>query len=65
MEKNEMGYATIVSLEAFKQVHRRSGIRQQPYEYFDHWLDRVEEHMNGKLSTLEQMREAVFALRQS
>jgi hypothetical protein len=59
-----MGYATIVSLEAFKRAHERSGIRQQLHERFEHWLDRVEEHMNGKPPTLEQMTEAVFALRQ-
>jgi hypothetical protein len=59
-----MGNATIVSLEAFKRAHERSGIRQQFHEHFEHWLDRVEEHMNGKPPTLEQMTEAVFTLRQ-
>lgn len=59
-----MGYATIVSLEAFKQAHERSGIRQQLHEHFDCWLDRVEEQMKGKPPTLEQMTEAVFTLRQ-
>jgi Uncharacterised protein family (UPF0236) len=64
VEKNEMGYATIVSLEAFKQAHERSGIRQQLHEHFDRWLDRVEERVKGKPPTLEQMTEAVFVLRQ-
>jgi hypothetical protein len=59
-----MGYATIASLEAFKQARERSGIRQQLHEHLDCWLDRVEERVKGKPPTLEQMTEAVFVLRQ-
>lgn len=59
-----MEHATIVSLEALGQAPEWTGVRQPLHEHFDRWLDQVEARMNGKRPTLEQVTEAIFALRQ-
>jgi Uncharacterised protein family (UPF0236) len=58
-----MTSATVVSLEECRQARIHAAARQQIHEHFDQWLDALEEHMPEKSPTLEQLTQAVFALR--
>lgn len=59
-----MAYAAILSLEEFRDAQRRTEVRQRLHDRFDHWLQRVEDHVKEPQPTLEGLTEAVFALRQ-
>ena len=54
----------ILSLEDFRDVQRRTAIRQRLHDRLDHWLDRLEAHVKAPKPTLEELTQAVFALRQ-
>ena len=59
-----MGYAAVISLEEYRQARARGEARRQLHERFDRWLDQVEERVPEKAPTLEQVTQAVFAMRQ-
>jgi hypothetical protein len=59
-----MAYAAILSLEEFRDAQRRTEVRQRLQERFDRWLQRVEDHVQEPQPTLEELTQAVFALRQ-
>ncbi len=59
-----MTCAAILSLEDFRDTHRRAEIRQQLHDRFDRWLNQLEGRMKDPTPTLEELTQAVFALRQ-
>jgi hypothetical protein len=59
-----MAYAAILSLEEFRDAHRRTEVRQRLHARFDRWLQRMEDHVKEPQPTLEALTQAVFALRQ-
>ncbi len=59
-----MTCAAILSLEDFRDTQRRAEIRQQLHDRFDHWLNQLEDRMQDRPPTLEELTQAVFALRQ-
>ena len=56
--------AAILSLETFRDAHRRIEVRQCLHDRFDAWLNGLEAHMEDRTPTLEELTQAVFALRQ-
>jgi peptidyl-tRNA hydrolase len=56
--------AAILSLETFRDAHRRTEVRQCLHDRFDAWLNGLEAHMEDRTPTLEELTQAVFALRQ-
>ena len=54
----------ILSLEDFRDTHRRAAIRQRLHDRFDGWLNQREDHMQDPTPTLAELTQAVFALRQ-
>lgn len=59
-----MASAAIFSLEEFRDTRRRGEIRQRLHDRFDQWLDGLEERVKASKPTLEELTQAVFALRQ-
>jgi hypothetical protein len=59
-----MAYAAILSLEEFRDAQRRTEVRQRLHDRFDRWLQRVEDHVKEPQPTVEELPQAVFALRQ-
>lgn len=59
-----MASAAILSLEEFRDTRRRGEIRQRLHDRFDQWLDGLEERVKVSQPTLEELTQAVFALRQ-
>ena len=59
-----MGYATVISLEEFRQERAREEARRELHERFDRWLDQVEGRVTEERPTLEQLRREIFAMRQ-
>ena len=59
-----MTYAEVLSLEEFRDVQRRTAVRQRLHERFDRWLQRVEDHVKEPKPPLAELTAAVFALRQ-
>jgi hypothetical protein len=59
-----MAQAAILSLEEFRDVQRRSEVRQRLHDRVDAWLDRLEAQVKASTPTLEELTQAVFALRQ-
>lgn len=59
-----MGAASVVSLEEFRQVRLHAEARQRLHEHFDRWLDQVEDRVKAQPPTLEQLVQAVLAMRQ-
>jgi hypothetical protein len=53
----------ILSLEDFRDAQQRTAIRQRLHDRLDHWLDRLEAHVKEPKPTLEELTQAVFALR--
>jgi hypothetical protein len=58
-----MGSAAVISLEEFRQARVRAEARRQLHEGLDHWLNAVEERLPEKTPTLDQVTQAVFAMR--
>src|SRR6266511_1166225 len=58
-----MAYAALLSLDAFRDTQRCVEIRQRLHDRFDYWLNRLEERVKEPQPTLEQLTQAVFALR--
>jgi hypothetical protein len=60
-----MAYAALLSLEEFRDRHRRAEVQQRLCDRFDHCLDRVEAQVKeDPKPTLEELTQAVLALRQ-
>jgi hypothetical protein len=59
-----MAYAAILLLEEFRDAQRRTEARQRLHDRFDRWLQRVEDQVKEPQPTLEELTQAVFALRQ-
>lgn len=56
--------AAVISLEEFRQGRAQAEAWRQLHERFDRWLDAVEERVPEKTPTLDQVTQAVFAMRQ-
>ena len=59
-----MAYPAILSLEEFRDTQRQGEIRQPLHDRLDQWLDQVEARVTEPQPTLEQLTQAVLALRQ-
>jgi hypothetical protein len=59
-----MACAAILSLEEFRDTRRRGEIRQRLHDRFDQWLDGLEARVKASQPTLEELTQAVLALRQ-
>jgi Uncharacterised protein family (UPF0236) len=59
-----MASAAILSLDEFRDRQRHAAIRQQLHDHLDQWLDRLEDYVTKPTPTLQELTEAVFALRQ-
>src|SRR5215813_9999989 len=59
-----MAYAAVLSLEEFRDAQRRTEVRQRLHDRFERWLQRMEDHVKEPKPTLQELTEAVFALRQ-
>ena len=60
-----MATAAIISLEETRQALAQSRARHQLHAYLDHWLDSLEAHMPDDTPSLEELTQAVFAMRQA
>jgi len=54
----------LLSLEYFRDTHRRAAIRQRLHDRFDRGLNQLEDHMQDPTPALAEPTQAVFALRQ-
>ena len=59
-----MATAAVISFEETRQTFAKTRARQQLHAYLDAWLDRLEAHMSDDHPSLEELTQAVFALRQ-
>jgi hypothetical protein len=59
-----MACAAILSLDECRDTQRRAEIRQRLHDRLDQWLDPLEKRVQEPQPTLEQLTQAVFALRQ-
>jgi predicted nucleic acid-binding Zn-ribbon protein len=59
-----MACAAILSLDEFRDTQRREEIRQRLHDRLDQWLDTLEKRVKEPQPTLEQLTQAIFALRQ-
>jgi hypothetical protein len=59
-----MPEAAVLSLEEFRDTQQRAAVRQRLHDRFDRWLNRLEDQVNSPKPTLEELTQAVFALRQ-
>jgi hypothetical protein len=59
-----MAAGAILSLEEFRDAQRRTVARQRLHDRLDAWLNQLEAHMEERTPTLEELTQAVFALRQ-
>ena len=59
-----MAYAAILSLDEFRETQRRVERRHRLHDRFEQWLDSLEERVKEPQPTLEELTQAVFALRQ-
>jgi hypothetical protein len=59
-----MASEAILSLEECRDTRRRIEIRQCLHDRCDQWVDRLEEQVKGSQPTLEELTQAVLALRQ-
>jgi hypothetical protein len=59
-----MATAAVISFAETKQALAKTRARQQLHEHLDRWLDDLEANMPEDHPTLEELTQAVFALRQ-
>jgi hypothetical protein len=57
--------AEVIALDDVRASQQRQALRQQLHEHFDRWLDELELRLPPKESTLAQVSETIWALRQS
>src|SRR5918994_3081054 len=58
-----MASAAILSLDEFRDRQGCAAIRQRLHDRFEQWLDKVEAHVMKPTPTLQDLTEAVLALR--
>jgi len=56
--------AAILTREEFRDGRRRTEVRQRLHDPFDAWLNQLEARMADRTPSLEELTQAVFALRQ-
>jgi hypothetical protein len=56
--------AAILSWEDFREAHRRVEIQHRLHDRFDRWLNQLEDRVKESTPSLEELTQAVFALRQ-
>jgi hypothetical protein len=59
-----MATAAIISFEETRPAFAKTRARQQLHAQLDHWLDGLEAHMPENPPSLEELTQAVFAMRQ-
>jgi hypothetical protein len=59
-----MATAAIISFEETRQAYAKTRARQQLHAYLDRWLDGLEANMPDDTPSLEELTQAVFAMRQ-
>jgi hypothetical protein len=59
-----MGPAEVISLDEVRASKQWASLRQQLHDYFDLWLDDLQAQLPEPETTLEQITETVWALRQ-
>jgi hypothetical protein len=59
-----MAPAAVLSFEETRQTFAKTRARQQLHAYLDAWLDKLEAHMSDDPPSLEEVTQAVFAMRQ-
>jgi uncharacterized membrane-anchored protein YhcB (DUF1043 family) len=57
--------AAVIALDDVRASRQRQALRQHLYERFDQWLDELESHLPETPSTLAQVSETIWSLRQS
>ena len=59
-----MGQSEVISLDEVRASKQWVSLRQQLHDYFDQWLDALQAQLPEPETTLEQITETVWALRQ-
>jgi hypothetical protein len=59
-----MGAAEVISFDEVRASKQWASLRQQLHDYFDQWLDALQAQLPEPETTLEQITETVWALRQ-
>jgi hypothetical protein len=59
-----MGQAEVISLDEVRASKQWASLRQQLHDYFDLWLDRLQAQLPEPETTLAQITETVWPLRQ-
>jgi hypothetical protein len=59
-----MATAAVISFEEPRRAFAKTRARQQLHAQLDRWLDRLEAHMREDTPSLEELTQAVFAMRQ-
>ena len=59
-----MATAALLSLDEFRDTQRCAELRRRLHDRLDRWLDMLEARVKDTTPTLEQLTQAVFALRQ-
>ncbi len=59
-----MGQAEVISLDEVRASKQWASLRQQLHDAFDHWLDDLQAQLPEPETTLNQITETVWALRQ-
>lgn len=59
-----MGQAEVISLDEVRASKQWASLRQHLHDYFDQWLDALEAQLPEPETTLDQITETVWALRQ-
>ncbi|MGH8858529.1 MAG: ISKra4 family transposase [Polaromonas sp.] len=59
-----MATAAVISFEETREAFAKTRARQQLHEQLDRWLDGLEAHMPADPPSLEELTQAVFAMRQ-
>ena len=59
-----MGQAEVISLDEVRASKQWASLRQQLHDHFDQWLDDLQAQLSEPETTLVQITETVWALRQ-
>src|SRR5687768_9165851 len=59
-----MGQAEVISLDEVRASQQWASLRQQLHDDFDQWLDQLQGELPSPETTLAQITETVWALRQ-
>lgn len=59
-----MAQAEVISLDEARASKQWASLRQQLHDAFDHWLDDLQVHLPEPETTLDQITETLWALRQ-